>query len=330
MKHQSVQDACPRFIVPYSFCLLFFFLTAAVSAQRLQIEARIGDGPWVACHNVNVRRDESYLLRIDSIPGGTVSWYQIIPDCRQLYKNANFPWEKDPYVWIGFAKISYFREEMTELRGKWTITPTFRCTSFHSPCFHDTIGSYWIQAVVNAEGKTNTSYGIEDSDRRGLSPRVFRVSVRASDDYPGYITTFFNVPGLFGSTPYQCSNYIGVDCADVLMAAYAKWKGIASVKDYNVAMVVTALKKRAVCSIAAGIPDTIIRWNAQVRPGDLIAVRYAGARQFQHIGALYRDANANGRLDAEDLVLQAGPFPLTISPLGDGSFDGDVVLLRQE
>jgi hypothetical protein len=113
------------------------------------------------------------------------------------------------------------------------------------------------------------------------------------------------------------------------MAAYAKWKGSASTKDYNVAMVVTAMEKRVKCLIDSGAPDTVIRWNSQVQPGDLIAVRYEGAKQFQHIGALYRDANANGIVDADDLVLQAGPFPLCASRLGEGSFDGEVVVVRQ-
>ena len=146
----------------------------------------------------------------------------------------------------------------------------------------------------------------------------------------GYVTSYYNVPGLFGSIPYQSGNYIGADCADVLMAALARWKGTVLTKDYNVAMVVGTMEKRARRTIAAGVPDTLVRWNAQVRPGDLIAVRYEGSKQFQHIGALYRDANANNVLDADDIVLHAGPFPLCTVRLGDGSFDGEVVVLRPE
>ena len=33
-------------------------------------------------------------------------------------------------------------------------------------------------------------------------------------------------------------------------------------------------------------------------------------------------------MDADDLVLQAGPFPLCLTPLSVGSFDGEVVVLR--
>ncbi len=313
----------------YLWIILLF--AAVVSAQRLQIKARVArvaNGQWTACNAISVKNGETFSLKVDSVPGGTVAWYQIIPDCQQFHKNANYPWEKDPYTWVGFAKIAYFREELIELKGKWIITPDFRCTSFNSPYFHDTLGSFWVQAVVDAGGNRRSSYGIDDNDNRGLSPKVFRVSIRESDDYLGYITSFYNVPGLFGSTPYQSDNYIGVDCADVLMAAYARWKGTTSTKDYNVAMVVNAMGKRAACVIDSGVPDTLIRWNSQVRPGDLIAVRYEGAKQYQHIGALYQDADDDGIVDADDLVLQAGPFPLCMTKLREGSFDGNVVIVR--
>jgi hypothetical protein len=303
-------------------------LASIATAQRLHIEARVADGPWTHGNSVNITKGVTFALKVDSVSGGKISWYQIIPDLRPYYQNANFPYEKNPYAWTGFAKIAYLREELVALRGKWRITPAFHCASFNSPYFHDTIGSFWMQAVVETDGGKRTSYGIEDNDARGLSPKVFRVSIRESDDYIGYITSFYNVPGLFGSTPYQCDNYIGADCADVLMAAYAKWKKTVSTKDYNVAMVVKASAARAECVIDSGVPDTIVRWGSQVRQGDLIAVRYEGGKQFQHIGALYQDANVNGVMDADDLVLQAGPFPLCLTPLSVGSFDGEVVVVR--
>jgi hypothetical protein len=59
-----------------------------------------------------------------------------------------------------------------------------------------------------------------------------------------------------------------------------------------------------------------------------LAVKYPGGTQYQHIGALYKDANGNGRLDAADWVLHAGPDPLQISALAAGGFDGTVLVLR--
>jgi hypothetical protein len=177
-------------------------------------------------------------------------------------------------------------------------------------------------------GVKYSSYGIEDNDFRGISPKVFRVSIRESDDYIGYITSFYNVPGLFGSTPYQANNFIGIDCAEVLMSAFSLWKGMTSNKDHNVAMIVKIMKKRAVSTLTGGTPETTIRWNSQIRPGDFIAVRYEGTKHYQHIGALYQDANGNGILDGDDMVLHAGPFPLRTAQLSEGSFDGNVIIVR--
>jgi hypothetical protein len=189
-------------------------------------------------------------------------------------------------------------------------------------------GSFWFQVEVENRGRFTRSYGIEDNDKRGLNPKVFRVSRRDGKGYVGFLTTFFNVPGLFGSIPYQSHNYIGVDCADVLVAAYGKWKRVRFKKDQCVAGLVTGLPKVVKFKIRDGNPKPRIRWGKRIRPGYLIAVRYPGARSYQHIGALAKDANKNGLLDGADLVLHAGPYPLRYSSLKEGKFDGHVVILK--
>jgi hypothetical protein len=170
--------------------------------------------------------------------------------------------------------------------------------------------------------------GIEHSDAQGLSPKVLRISIREGQDYLGYLTSFFNVPGLFGSTTYQSEHYIGVDCADVLITAFHKWKGRPLEKNYNVAMLVNKSTKLSELSIKGGVPDRNLVWKNDFLPGDFIAVKYQGAQQYQHIGAMAKDANQNGVLDENDLVIHAGPLPLHYSSLKEGNFDGQVVILR--
>ena len=171
------------------------------------------------------------------------------------------------------------------------------------------------------------SPGIEDINDKGLSPQVFRVSVRESQGYLGYLTTFFNVPAVFGSIPYQSNNYIGADCCDVLTSAYGKWKGKDIKKDYNVDMLVSRLSKRATAKVTNGVPDKTLKWGKDVRPGALIAVKYVDAKRYQHIGALYSDADKNGALSEGDLIIHTGPWPLHFSYLKEGGFDGHVVIL---
>jgi hypothetical protein len=284
-------------------------------------------------------------LKVDQVPGANIRWFQIIPDTSKIYKNANFPWEQNPYQWVGFTKIDYYKKELVQFRGHWEIKPLDkegkefrnRESSFSvgplnqaldSRFYHEGVGSFWFQVEIEKEGIIYRSAGIEDSDHRGLSPRVFRISIRDGQGYLGYLTSFFNVPGLFGSVTYQSNNYIGVDCADVLMAAYGKYKREPIKKNYNVAMLVSQFPKVAEFEFSEGGTNKELRWGRDIHPGDFIAVRYGGRRQYQHIGAFFADANNNKVLDGGDLVIHAGPQPLHYSYLRDGNFDGHVAVLR--
>lgn len=313
-------------------------------ARAMRIDARIDGGSWRTVDAVSVRRDQSVRLRVPADPDAEIRWYRIIPDASVRYHNAGWPWMPDAYQWKGFDTIRYFREELTRFRNSREINPFLETDTrgltarlrdfFFSPeaAADGTealpLGSYWYQAELIKPGGTDSSPGLEGNDARGLSPRVFRISVRQSDDLLGHLTTYFNVPAVFGSVPYQVRHYIGIDCADVLMAAYALWKRKPVEKDYNVAMLTRKFPLKARCRIVEGVPDTIVHWNTVIRPGDFIAVRYDGARQFQHIGALYADKGRAGVLDEADIILHAGPDPLQFSPLASGVFDGEVVILR--
>ena len=316
------------------------------SRPTILIESSIDGGRWVKKTAIYPIKGQKVALRVDEIPGANIRWFQIVPDTSKIYKNANFPWEQNPYQWVGFAKIDYHKKELIRFRGHWEIEPfdneegsAFRdreSSSFgpvenmgmDSRFYHKDIGSFWFLVEIENEGIIYRSVGIEDSDHRGLSPQVFRVSIRSGEGYIGYLTSFFNVPGLFGSVTYQSNNYIGVDCADVLMAAYGKWKHKPIEKNYNVAMLVSQFPKVVEFDLLEGRPNKKLRWGKDVRPGDFVAVRYSGRKQYQHIGALFSDANGNSILDGGDLVIHAGPQPLHYSYLKDGNFDGHVAILR--
>jgi hypothetical protein len=308
------------------------------SVPTLLIQSRINGGPWVKSTAIYPLKGQKVALKVDKISGGTIRWHQIIPDTSKIYKNANLPWEKDAYKWIGLARIDYQRKELTGFQGRWQIEPfdnenntqvrAFWDKAANSKFYHEDVGSFWFQAEVNKEGVIYRSAGIEDSDKKGLSPKVFRVSIRDGDGYIGYLTSFFNVPALFGSITYQSNNYIGVDCADVLVAAYGKWKNKPIEKNYNVAMLVSQWAKVQEFDLLEGIADKQLKWGRDVRPGHFIAVRYSGSKQYQHIGALFSDANRNGVLDGGDLVIHAGPVPLHCSYLREGNFDGHIVILQ--
>jgi hypothetical protein len=312
------------------------------------IKSRIDAGPWTTATAIYPSKGQSVTLRVDQVSGATIRWYQIVPDTSQIYKNANHPWEANPYKWLGLAKIKYSRTELTEFRGKWEVQP-FRGTQSTAdrnklvgaieavakavagpPYNHTDVGSFWFQVEIEKAGGIQKSAGIEDSDKRGLSPKVFRVSIRDGEGYIGYLTSFLNVPGLFGSVPYQTHNYIGADCCDVLVAAYGKWKNKTIEKDYSVAMLVSQLRKSAEFDLKDGKPNKDFKWGKHIHPGNFIAVRFNEKNGYQHIGALFSDADKNGILSDGDLVLHAGPAPLHYSYLKEGKFDGHVVVLDHQ
>lgn len=314
------------------FCVFLFLFLTNSSATAVVIQSRIDNGAWKKTTAIYPIKRQKVTLKVTKVPRATIRWYQIFPDISKIYKNANHPWEKNPYQWVGFGKIDYERKELTYFRDQWKIqpfeTPSYNRVSVNSRFYQTQIGSFWFQVEIEKQGKIRKSPGIENSTEKGLSPKVFRVSIRDSEGYLGYLTSFFNVPGLFGSVTYQSNHHIGVDCADVLVAAYGKWQKKPMKKNYNVAMLVNTFPKRSEFELVNGVPSKELTWGKNIQPGDFIAVKYPGARQYQHIGALSSDANNNGKLDGNDLVIHAGPLPLHYSFLNEGYFDGHVVILR--
>lgn len=316
-----------------ALAITILLMAGRADAVDVRIESRVAGGPWSETPAVYPLKGQKVTLRVEFISGAEIRWFRIVPDLTRNYKNAQYPWDPQPYKWIGFARIAYERRELEEFRGHWEIEPFARGGRVAgpgggSPYARDDAGSFWFQAEVDVGGMTLRSPGFEDRDGYGVAPRVMRVSIRDGGGFLGFLASFFNVPGLFGSVPRQSESYVGVDCADVIAAARARWKGDRLVKDFNVAQLVATLPRVREFEVSGGNPGSELRWGDDVRPGDVIAVRYRGARQYQHIGALFADANRNGRLDAEDEVIHAGPAPLQVSHLGQGGFDGHVVLLR--
>jgi hypothetical protein len=89
----------------------------AGSQATLVVKSRVDAGPWTTDSAIYPLKGQKLILKIDATPGGTVRWYQIIPDISKIYKNCNHPWEKDPYKWVGLAKIDYSRKELVAWRG---------------------------------------------------------------------------------------------------------------------------------------------------------------------------------------------------------------------
>ncbi len=337
---------------------LFLFLSISTAIAAPVIESKIGEGGWVTKNAIYPLKGQKVQLRVKPVRDSAIEWFQIVPDISVRYHNAGWPWKPNAYQWLGFDKIKYTKKKRFDFQNKWTIElfpgngPEKDGGRFFdkkdslvsyilgrlfpsegpgkSHFYRADAGSFWFQAVIKKGEKTYATPGMENRDNRGLSPSVFRVSVRSGNDLLGHLTSYFNVPAVFGSIPYQVKHHIGVDCADVLMAAWSRSKNRPIRKDYNVAMLTRKFPRIKKFNIVDGRPDTDIHWKKEIRPGDFLAVKYNKNSRYQHIGALYEDENQNGILDKRDLVLHAGPDPLHFSPLDSGVFDGQILVVRPD
>lgn len=299
----------------------------------MEIRHKVDNGTYQKGSSVYLTPEQKLTLKFDAKNAKEIRWYQIIPNTSKFYKNANHPWEKNAYKWSDYGKIDYQRVEIKSFKNQKEVHLTQKILEQNRPknneYYNAHLGSFWFEAVATLNnGKIIQSKGIKDIGRKGLSPKVFRVSYMTDKSYIGYITTFFNVPGIFGSMPYQSRNYIGVDCADVLVATSKVMNKQKNEKNYNVVMLVDKFKTKVKTKIINGQPSQRLKWGKDFKKGDFIAVKYRPNGRYAHIGMLYKDINKNGILDKEDLIINAGPNALHHTALKDGAFDGTVVILQ--
>ena len=314
---------------------VFIFLLFLQNVYAAQISHKVDDGAYKTSSSVYLKPTQKLKMRFNVKDAKSIRWYQIIPNTSKFYKNANQPWEANAYKWSGYGKIDYQRVEIKSFENQKEVELTSKILEENrpknNPYYNAKLGSFWFEVeVVKTNGKIVKTKGINDVEEKGLSPNVFRVSYMASDDYIGYLTTFFNVPGIFGSMPYQSRNYIGVDCADVLVATSKVMNKQENTKNYNVVMLVDKFKTKVKTKIVRGTPIDKLKWGREFKKGDFIAVKYKENGRYAHIGMLYGDENNNGVLDKEDSIINAGPNALHLTPLSKGGFDGTVVILKNE
>ena len=132
--------------------------------------------------------------------------------------------------WIGFDRLEYFE---TPLAGDahHAASCATRCRRRARRCRRRRRapsrgpGSASCTSPPRCSSATRRAAtpGAEDAPDGTLAARVFRYSFRSGDDFVGWLTSYFNVPYLFGSAgkgqKAQAERYVGADCADVLVAA---------------------------------------------------------------------------------------------------------------
>ncbi len=347
--------SCPALVV----CLALIAPLTAAARPGAEVVALIDGRP--AERPVHARVGESVTLAIAvTIPSGalppgtlpdgaTVSWLQVVPRLKHhdldppnpgnpSYSN-NVLFGPDHGTWLGFDRLEYITSPLVGADGEVT-TPTITFSTAYATAAgldHGGAGSNWYAAVVTLpDGTTLRTPDGDSTDSLGLSPEVMRVSFRTGDDYLGWLSTYFNVPNVFGSAGpsdarHQTERYVGADCADVLVGAlrvsgradagYTSISGLGDLAEPTTD--VLFMNEVGAVLDGNGEPYTL-RWGEHVAPGDLLVIDYADdpsnqlPRAWDHIGALVEDrgdAGPDGVLDGRDVLRHVTALGLDDRPL---------------
>ena len=334
---------------PLTFCLLIAasFPAAPIAAQSLRVVGL--DGPPARRGGIDARIGEAVRLGVRrALPAGTeVTWLRVLP--RLKHTDTPPPNEGDPTFsnavltgpnhgrWLGYDTLEYDTIELQEgehvsidahevvLRAMPAATRRGRVPT---PSVEG-VGTMWIGVRATLpDGRVLST--IDGVDRLGLrrgARAPMRVSFRSGDDFAGWLSAFFDVPFVFGSTPAQVERFLGVDCADVMVAARRRETG----RDlaYTSVNGISELARETSDVLLIGADGVVrredgtearLRWGHDLEVGDLVAIDYASAgdalpRPWDHIGALLEDRGPEGRPDGilggDDLVRHMGNRGLT-------------------
>ncbi len=248
------------------------------------------------------------------------------------YANAHVPGSPSNPKWIGHDTIEY--EENTAGYG-WSLAADAHPT-VKKYDVNDGLGVMRYRVVVTHGDTIVGTPGMESVKTYGITKKVFRITFRRSDSFTGWLTSFFNVPGIYGSTVVQAESYVGIDCSDLLTAAW----NLATGKDLEFTSAGGMLKHVDVIrpfrwfyggatfyetDDKSGASETVPFGKGGVKEGDVIFFCYAPiagknrCKRWHHVGALYADVGPDGEpdgiLDGTDVVLHAGPREPHLSTL---------------
>lgn len=299
--------------------------------------------------------NESELGKIE------INWYKVEPYMKhnilksnepefpefEYYANAHLPFCSKNRGWIGYETIEYKETELSNFKDRWEIDADAHPTDKEYD-INNGLGvmRYKVKIIFtdkNGKKQILSTPGKESTDYCGITQKVHRINFRENNSYLGWLSSYFNVPGVFGSVDKQVNEYRGIDCADLVVAGYNKYSN-KNIQYTNVKGLISLLKKiidngylypdgRILNSTKENAGSVKIEFGKNIRLGDVIFFDYPAERNnnpygyWDHVGIIYNDSGeddkANGILDKYDSILHAGFAEPHLSPLNDSGFVTD-------
>jgi len=222
--------------------------------------------------------------------------------------------------WLGrdlleSTEILVSKEPSLEVKGAWPKHPQAQ---------NGGLGTIRFRLELELKGKLLSTRKAQTVRKGGIHPGVFRISFRTGDDLAGWLSSYFNIPNLFGSAgqgrAHQTELHQGTDCADVIVGAarkmgaklpYSSVSGLIPKSKVQSKLLYLGEDQmvRLWTQEGAGAPQHLL-WGKDLQRGDLVLIKYAQedytGRVWDHIGVLSSDQGQAGELDAKDLLLHMG------------------------
>jgi len=229
-----------------------------------------------------------------------ITWYKVEAE-KSSYNN----WETGKFV----MEVPKYKETKILEGEEWSIIADANPTDILKDV-NDGLGTMRYKVEVFHNNKTISTPGKNSVGAYGINNDVHRISFRTDDSFTGWMTSFFNIPYIFGNRVYQVENYIGVDCADLVIAAYRRvghdipYTHVTGLYQYS--KVIANEKNVKLEGKEFYHKGKPLLFGKDVKEGDLLVF------ENSHVGVLYKDKSdpkgefkgeADGTLNEYDTII---------------------------
>lgn len=279
---------------------------------------------------------------LKGLAGLRIRWLQVEPyphHQKRPYPNPNDPTYANAVLygkrhgrWLGLDRLEYHQTPIPRAHGTW-LRVTRAAPSSKKAKGYGGLGTMRYRVQVTWAGGRASSPGASASGRGGIGRGVLRVSWREGDDLVGWLTSYYNVPYVFGSARvggrHQTEEYQGADCADVIVGAARRagarlgYTNASGLTRYARKVTPKLLMTKHGFTHAEGPRKgrrARLRFGTDVRRGDMVLIDYSGlgatGRSWDHVGVMSADRGRKGWLDPADRHIHTGNlYGVLIEPL---------------
>lgn len=238
-----------------------------------------------------------------------VEWYKIEPVISLFspYKNVDERTGK----WKGWAKVRYnkfFHEKTRGLKPMVADAVPLELRNYAG------LGTMRFSIELKLGRRKLKTPDNQDLIRGGISDKVARVSYILDQSFRGWLTSYFNVPGIYGSSylgrkfnkNHQTELYQGFDCADLVVGAvrhldkrykYTHADNLRKRTQYSQPFLLH--RNGSITDLRGDFVE--LRYGKDIREGDLLFFADRNKKHYWHVAVLYKDLGPDFQDDVVEI-----------------------------